>query len=134
MDTTFTILGFNKKVGKYLVVADQDVTPFNMPALFRGKNWAVIPNGKMEAEYADEQYQYISDSIGMNFLMVTPELAIISDRQTTLKKTLEFYGIKVLPLTNKHTKQMAGGFHCSTNEINREDVHGFSRILETPKA
>ena len=36
-------------------------------------------------------------------------------------------------MKNKHTKQLTGGFHCSTNEINREDVHGFARILETKK-
>lgn len=44
IDTTFTILGFNKKLGKNLVIADatDTTTPKNMPAIFRGKNWVVL--------------------------------------------------------------------------------------------
>ena len=37
------MVGFNKKLGKYLVFTEGiRITPTNMPAIFRGKNWAVI--------------------------------------------------------------------------------------------
>ena len=134
VDTTFTILGYNKKVGKNLVMVDgKNVNHHNMPAIFRGSNWAVIEVKEYDQEHFDEQFDYVSDAIGLNFLMVNPELAIISDRQHMLKKTLEFYGIEVIMMKNKHTKQLAGGFHCSTNEINRQDVHGFGEVLEAQK-
>ena len=43
IDTTFSIVGYNKKVEKFIVVVNGNtVTPKNIPALFRGKNWAVI--------------------------------------------------------------------------------------------
>ena len=69
------------------------------------------------------------DAIGLNLLMVNPNLAIMSDQQHKLKKTLEFYEIEVIMMRNKYTKTLAGGFHCSTNEINREDVHGFGKVI-----
>ncbi len=37
IDTTFTVLGYNKKVNKHLVIADGfRINPVNMPAIFRG--------------------------------------------------------------------------------------------------
>lgn len=37
IDTTFTVLGFNKKVNKNLVLAEGfRINPINMPAIFRG--------------------------------------------------------------------------------------------------
>jgi len=37
IDTTFTVMGFNKKLGKYLVLAQGErVNPTKMPAIFRG--------------------------------------------------------------------------------------------------
>lgn len=67
--------------------------------------------------------------MGLNFFMVNPELAVVSENQLEIKSTLEFYGVKVLSLPIKHACQFDGGFHCVTNDINREDVHGFGKIL-----
>ena len=97
-----------------------------MPAIFRGSNWAVIEVNEFDDEHFDARYDYVSDAIGLNFLMVNPRLAIVSDCQKKLKHLLNFYGIEVITLRNKHSKQLAGGFHCSTNEINRKDVYGFT--------
>ena len=47
---------------------------------------------------------------------------------------MEFYGITPVPLNNKYAIALGGGFYCSTNEIHREDVHGFGKILSTPTA
>ena len=70
----------------------------------------------------------------MNFLSINPELIIISDVQKTLKNYMEFYGITPVPMNNKYAIALGGGFYCSTNEIHREDVHGFGKILSTPTA
>lgn len=43
VDTTFTILGYNRKIKKNIVLINGlYVTKHNMPAIFRGENWAVI--------------------------------------------------------------------------------------------
>lgn len=66
----------------------------------------------------------------MNFLTLNPELLVISDKQSKLKEIMEFYGVKCLQLENKHSIQLGGGFHCVTNEINREDTYNFGQILQ----
>lgn len=56
IDTSICVLGFNKKVQKYVVFVDgNDAHPRNMPAIFRGKNWAVIEIMKLEPEETDYQ-------------------------------------------------------------------------------
>ena len=67
--------------------------------------------------------------MGLNFFMINSELAVVSEYQLEIKKTLEFYGVKVLPLPIKHSCQFDGGLHCVTNDMNREDAHGFGKIL-----
>lgn len=43
IDTTISVAGWNKKLGKYLVFVEGGRTnPTNLPAIFRGKNWVVI--------------------------------------------------------------------------------------------
>ena len=43
IDTTICVVGFNKNLNKFLAFVDGGrVTPTNVPAIFRGKNWALI--------------------------------------------------------------------------------------------
>ncbi len=65
-------------------------------------------------------------------MVVHPHLAIISHRQTELKRVLEFYDIEVIPIEHKYARPLTGGMHCSSNDVYREDVHGFSKIIERP--
>ena len=54
VDTTISVVGYNKKLDKNLVVVDANyVTPYKIPAIFRGKNWAVIEIDKVVDEKAD---------------------------------------------------------------------------------
>lgn len=104
-----------------------------MPAIFRGKNWILIDFTEFEQEYfSDEQFNICSNSIGMNFLTVNPELVFISHVQTRLKKIMEFYGIKAIGLENKYSVQLGGEIHCVTNDIHREDIHGFENVIDLP--
>ena len=49
VDTTISIIGWNKKVGKNIVVVNGDKTkPSTIPAIFRGKNWALIELSKFD--------------------------------------------------------------------------------------
>lgn len=81
IDTTFTVLGFNKKLGKYLVIAEGNrITPTNMPAIFRGSNWAIIDFTDFKEEHTDPIYPGCSPSIVINLLVVHPHLAIITGK------------------------------------------------------
>lgn len=68
----------------------------------------------------------------MNFMVIDSENICISSYQKRLKQIMEFYGINAIPIVNKYSRALAGGNHCTTNDIHREDVHGFGRIIQKP--
>lgn len=57
--------------------------------------------------------------IGMNILMITPNLAIVEKSQIHLIKLLEKIKVDVIPLQLRHTRTLGGGFHCITCDIRR---------------
>ena len=107
--------------------------PTNIPAIFRGKNWAIISFEKHIQHNMHPDYEYTSFHIGMNILTINPELAVVVDSAKHLIEILEFYGVTPLIVTNRQMCHLGGGCHCNTNDINREDVHGFAHVLTTPK-
>ena len=71
IDTSFTTLGPNKKLGKNLVLTcHTKTTPLNIPAIFRGKNWVIIEIDHWNEEVMDPLYNFASPSIGLNFFMI----------------------------------------------------------------
>ena len=65
----------------------------------------------------------------MNFMPIDSQNICISSNQKRLKEFMEFYGINPIPILNKYTRMLGGGNHCTTNDIYREDVHGFSKLF-----
>nr|1BWD_A Chain A, PROTEIN (INOSAMINE-PHOSPHATE AMIDINOTRANSFERASE) [Streptomyces griseus]1BWD_B Chain B, PROTEIN (INOSAMINE-PHOSPHATE AMIDINOTRANSFERASE) [Streptomyces griseus] len=57
--------------------------------------------------------------IGMNLLVVRPDLAVVDRRQTALIRLLEKHGMNVLPLQLTHSRTLGGGFHCATLDVRR---------------
>ncbi|MGV9680526.1 scyllo-inosamine-4-phosphate amidinotransferase [Nocardia sp. NPDC003482] len=64
-------------------------------------------------------YPLSSRWIGMNLLMVRPDLAIVDAAQRELIAALERRGIDVVPHTLRHARAMGGGFHCVTLDLRR---------------
>jgi len=58
--------------------------------------------------------------LGMNLLMVTPELAVVDAAQHELIAALERHGVAVLPHTLRHDRALGGGFHCVTLDTVRD--------------
>jgi elongation factor P--beta-lysine ligase/N-dimethylarginine dimethylaminohydrolase len=61
-----------------------------------------------------------SEWIGMNLLMVRPDLAIVDAAQHRLIGALERRGVEVVPHTLRHARVLGGGFHCVTLDIRRD--------------
>jgi glycine amidinotransferase/scyllo-inosamine-4-phosphate amidinotransferase 1 len=57
--------------------------------------------------------------IGMNFLSIDPEHAVVDKRQIGIMRTLERHGITPVPITFRHSYYM-GGIHCSTLDTVRD--------------
>ena len=56
---------------------------------------------------------------GMNFIMISPELAVVNELQVQLIQMLERYGVEVLPLPTRHARTLSGGFHCISLDVRR---------------
>lgn len=65
-------------------------------------------------------YKNASTWVGMNLLMVNPELAIVEEHQTELIKQLQSHKVEVLPLPIRHARTLGGAFHCVTLDLKRK--------------
>jgi N-dimethylarginine dimethylaminohydrolase len=99
-----------------VVVSAERVGPHNLPDVFAG--WDVV--------YLDEVTDigftgtsYASKWIGLNLLMVRPDLAIVDGAQQPLIKALSRRGVEVIPRRLRHARTMGGGFHCVTLDVRR---------------
>lgn len=101
-----------------LVVANAErVTPENLPDVFQ--NWEVHYLHDIVDTKHDDAEALSSKWIGMNILMVNPNLAIVDEAQTPLIRLLESCGVEVCPLQLRHGRTLGGGFHCVTLDIRR---------------
>lgn len=100
-----------------VVVNGERVGEQNLPNLFKG--WDVI----YLTDIVDIGYtttSYASKWIGINLLMVNPNLAIVDKYQTLLIKQLEKRGVDVIQLQLRHARTLGGGFHCVTLDVRRK--------------
>lgn len=61
-----------------------------------------------------------SEWIGMNLLMVRPDLAIVDAAQRELAAALRRRGVDVIPHTLRHARALGGGLHCVTLDLRRD--------------
>ena len=57
----------------------------------------------------------------MNFLTVSPDLAIIEADEILLKRDLEELGIDCHMLPFRNNYAFGGSFHCTTRDIRRDN-------------
>jgi hypothetical protein len=61
-----------------------------------------------------------SPYIGLNLLSVNQNLVIVDINQSSLRKTLDAYGIDTIGMNLKHARTISGGFHCVTLDTLRD--------------
>ena len=61
-----------------------------------------------------------SPYIGLNLLSVNQNLVILDINQSSLRKTLDAYGIDSIGMNLKHARTISGGFHCVTLDTLRD--------------
>lgn len=94
------------------------IRPEGIPATLR--NWDVEWCPPMVSGPTALPHTLSESWIGMNLLMVRPDLAIVDADQADLIARLERRGIEVAPLRLRHAQILGGGFHCTTLDIVRE--------------
>ena len=65
-------------------------------------------------------FPYASKWIGMNILSLDPETVLMDDIQTDLKEKLEANKFNVITTPMRQSRTLGGGFHCVTNDLERE--------------
>ena len=61
-----------------------------------------------------------SSYIGLNLLSINQNLVIVDINQSSLRKTLDTYGIDSIGMNLKHARTISGGFHCVTLDTLRD--------------
>ena len=90
----------------------------NMPKVF--KDWDKIWIHEDELAYQPfEYYPYASNWIGLNFLMVNEQLAIIDPKQKILQFKLNASGIETIGVDLTASRTLGGGHHCCTLDLFR---------------
>jgi N-dimethylarginine dimethylaminohydrolase len=103
------------------------VRPETVPEALR--NWEVIWCPPIEEPLPPLlPYTLSTPWVGMNLLMVSPEMAVVDRNQGNLIRLLEAKGIAVVPLRLRHSRVLGGGFHCVTLDVVRDG--GLENYLE----
>jgi N-dimethylarginine dimethylaminohydrolase len=110
-----------------VVVNGERVGPYNLPDVFTG--WDVITLTDV-VDIGFTGTSYASKWIGMNFLMVRPDLAIVDPVQVQLVRELERREVEVIPLRLRHARTLGGGFHCVTLDVRRRG--GLESYCQSP--
>jgi len=113
IDTTFVFL----RPGLVMVNPER-INDDNLPAFLKG--WDRIEAPQMVEKIDNDGPTLASYWIGMNFLMVNPNLAVVEESQIHLIKQLEKHKIDVIALPLRHSRKLGGGFHCVTSDIRRK--------------
>lgn len=66
------------------------------------------------------KFPYASKWIGMNILSLDPETVLVDEIQTKLKEKLEENNFNVITTPMRQSRTLGGGFHCVTNDLERE--------------
>jgi glycine amidinotransferase len=95
------------------------VRPDTIPEVLRG--WDVIWCPPIEEPVPPVLPRTLSTPwVGMNLLMVSPDVAVVDRNQTNLVALLEAKGITVVPRRLRHSRVLGGGFHCVTLDTVRD--------------
>jgi glycine amidinotransferase len=113
IDTTITLL----RPGLVLLNPER-LSPETVPDLFR--SWDILWSPPIRDIPSVVRHPLSAPWLGMNLLMVGPDLAIVDAEQPELMAALEQRHITVLPHRLRHSRVLGGGFHCVTLDIRRD--------------
>lgn len=113
IDTTITLL----RPGLVLLNPAR-MTEADIPTAFR--NWDILWSPPVRDVASVVKHPLSAPWLGMNLLMVSPDVAIVDALQPELIAALEAKHIQVLPHRLRHSRVLGGGFHCVTLDIVRD--------------
>lgn len=113
IDTTITLL----RPGLVLLNPER-LSPATVPACFNG--WDILWSPPIRDIPSVVKHPLSAPWLGMNLLMVSPDLAIVDSDQPELIRAMEAKGITIAPHKLRHSRVLGGGFHCVTLDTVRD--------------
>ncbi|WP_280363818.1 scyllo-inosamine-4-phosphate amidinotransferase [Nocardia wallacei] len=113
IDSTISLL----REGLVLLNPDRIRDPGQLPEPLR--SWEHLWCPPMAGPPCSSRHPLSSRWIGMNLLMVRPDLAVVDAAQHGLIAALARRGIDSVPYTLRHARTMGGGLHCVTLDLRR---------------
>jgi glycine amidinotransferase len=74
-----------------------------------------------ETAYSEDRFLLASEYISANVLPLDEERVVVDAHSTKTIHTLEKHGFTPIPITLRHSRLYAGGFHCITLDVRREE-------------
>lgn len=74
-----------------------------------------------DSVYAEDKLLLASEYISANILPLDEERVVVESRCTKAIRTLERHGFTPIPVQLRHSRPYAGGFHCITLDIRRDE-------------
>ena len=131
-------VGTEFEVVKWKVV-DYDITHIDSTLLTLNENTVIVNASRVKEKDLPEfmkdfnkiwiedvvsrdfhAFPYSSKWIGMNILSLDPETVVVDEIQIGIKEKLEANNFKVITTPMRHSRTLGGGFHCVTNDLERE--------------
>ena len=131
-------VGNQFEVVKWKVV-DHDITHIDSTLLTLNENTVIVNASRVKEQDLPEfmkdfnkiwiedvvsrdfhEFPYASKWIGMNMLSLDPETVLVDEIQIGIKEKLEANNFKVITTPMRHSRTLGGGFHCVTNDLERE--------------
>jgi len=131
-------VGTDFEVVKWSVV-DHDITHIDSTLLTLNENTVIVNASRVKEKDLPEfmkdfnkiwiddvvsrdfyKFPYASKWIGMNMFSLDPETVVVDEIQTGIKEQLEANNFKVITTPMRHSRTLGGGFHCVTNDLERE--------------
>ena len=131
-------VGNQFEVVKWKVV-DHDITHIDSTLLTLNENTVIVNASRVKEQDLPEfmkdfnkiwiedvvsrdfhEFPYASKWIGMNMLSLDPETVLVDEIQTGVKEKLEENNFKVITTPMRQSRTLGGGFHCVTNDLERE--------------
>ncbi len=71
--------------------------------------------------YGEDKLLLASEYISANVLPLDEERVVVDEHSTKTMRTLERHGFTPIPVRLRHSRLYAGGFHCITLDVRRDD-------------
>ena len=132
------IVGDQFEVVKWKVV-DHDITHIDSTLLTLNENTIIVNASRVKEKdlpsfmkdynkiWIDDvvprdfhKFPIASKWIGLNILSLDPETVLVDEIQTGIIKKLEDNNFKVITTPMRQSRTLGGGFHCVTNDLERE--------------